>query len=131
MLGVYDKGKPGTVMETQVDIVDKESGEVYTRVIGSAFFVGQGGWGGPKGASAKSYPVPKDKSPDAVFENPTNEETAALYRLNGGEFFLFAFTSAVGEGFLGVEVWTDVLCEQIITHCILILLRERRWVLVV
>ncbi|CAK1360071.1 Peroxisomal multifunctional enzyme type 2 [Cercospora beticola] len=83
VLGVYDKGKPGTVMETQVDIVDKESGEVYTRVIGSAFFVGQGGWGGPKGASAKSYPVPKDKSPDAVFENPTNEETAALYRLNG------------------------------------------------
>ena len=49
VLGVYDKGKPGSVVETEQVIVDKGSGEVYTRAVGSAFFVGQGGWGGPKG----------------------------------------------------------------------------------
>jgi peroxisomal enoyl-CoA hydratase 2 len=47
VLGVYDKGKPGTVLETQTDLV--ADGELYSRVVGSAFFVGQGGWGGPKG----------------------------------------------------------------------------------
>lgn len=83
VIGVYDKGKPGTVLETQNDIVDAESGEVYTSIVGSAFFVGQGGWGGPKGPKTESFPPPKGKQPDAVFENPTNDETAALYRLNG------------------------------------------------
>jgi len=49
VLGVYDKGKPGTVVETEQTLVDKKSGEVYTRAVGSGFYVGQGGWGGPKG----------------------------------------------------------------------------------
>lgn len=49
VIGVYDKGKPGTVIETEQSIVDKESGEVYTKVVSSGFLVGQGGWGGPKG----------------------------------------------------------------------------------
>ena len=83
VVGVYDKGKPGTVLETQTDIVDAGTGEVYCSAIGSAFFVGQGGWGGPKGPKTQNFPPPEGKQPDAVFENPTNEETAALYRLNG------------------------------------------------
>lgn len=49
VLGVYDKGKPGTVVETEQVLVDKSSGEKYCRAVGSGFFVGQGGWGGPKG----------------------------------------------------------------------------------
>jgi peroxisomal enoyl-CoA hydratase 2 len=49
VIGVYDKGKPGTVIETEQSIVDKESGEVYSKVVSSGFLVGQGGWGGPKG----------------------------------------------------------------------------------
>ena len=49
VLGVYDKGKPGTVVETEQRLVDAESGETYTRAVGSGFYVGQGGWGGPKG----------------------------------------------------------------------------------
>lgn len=48
VLGVYDKGKPGTVVETVQELVDGD-GEVYARMVGSAFYVGQGGWGGPKG----------------------------------------------------------------------------------
>ena len=43
VIGVYDKGKPGTVVETQSDLVDKENGEVYARMRGSGFYVGQGG----------------------------------------------------------------------------------------
>lgn len=49
VIGVYDKGKPGTVMETEQSIVDKETGEVYSKILSSGFYVGQGNWGGPKG----------------------------------------------------------------------------------
>jgi len=80
---VYDKGKPGTVVETEQNIVDASNGEVYTRIVGSAFYVGQGGWGGPKGDKAPSYDPPKGKKPDATFELQTGPETAHLYRLNG------------------------------------------------
>lgn len=83
VLGVYDKGRPGSVVETQTDIVDASSGEVYSRAIGSAFFVAQGNWGGPKGPATVNYPPPKGKEPDVVFEDQTTRETALLYRLNG------------------------------------------------
>lgn len=83
VIGVYDKGKPGTVLETQTDIVDAATGETYVRAIGSAFYVGQGNWGGPKGPKAETFPPPTGKQPDAVFEQPTTQETAVLYRLNG------------------------------------------------
>lgn len=39
-IGVYDKGKAGLVLEEQTVLVD-EFGEVYTKFIGSSFFVGQ------------------------------------------------------------------------------------------
>ena len=83
VIGVYDKGKPGTVMEAQTDLVDAESGEIYSRVTGSAFYVGQGGWGGPKGPKAQTFPPPEGKKPDAVYEHATDAQTAHLYRLNG------------------------------------------------
>lgn len=57
VIGVYDKGKPGTVIETEQSIVDAESGEVYNKVVTSGFLVGQGGWGGPKGKQYRSYSV--------------------------------------------------------------------------
>ncbi|KAL4733796.1 HotDog domain-containing protein [Aspergillus similis] len=82
VVGVYDKGK-ASVVETEQTIVDKESGEVYASVVGSAFYVGQGGWGGPKGPATPNYPPPKDRKPDAVREIQTTAETAQLYRLNG------------------------------------------------
>ena len=48
VLGVYDKGKAGTVIETETVLAER-GGEIYTKAVGSAFFVGQGNWGGPKG----------------------------------------------------------------------------------
>jgi len=83
VLGVYDKGKPGTVVDVQSDLVDAQSGEVYNRVVGSAFYIGQGGWGGPKGPASENFPPPKDRKPDAVVEHQTNLGSALLYRLNG------------------------------------------------
>ncbi|KAJ4109662.1 hypothetical protein NW768_012098 [Fusarium equiseti] len=83
VIGVYDKGRPGTVLETETNLVDTESGEVYARVIGSGFFIGQGNWGGPKGPATQNYPPPKDRAPDATMEVQTTAETAMLYRLNG------------------------------------------------
>jgi len=40
-LGAYDKGKAGLVLEEQTLLVDADSGEIYTKFIGSAFMVGQ------------------------------------------------------------------------------------------
>lgn len=83
VLGVYDKGKPGSVVETEESIVDKATGEVYSKVVGSAFYTGQGGWGGPKGEKAPNYDPPKGKSPDVVSDYQTTKDTPLLYRLNG------------------------------------------------
>ena len=47
-MGVYDKGKAGTVVETETSLAER-GGDVYTKAVGRAFFVGQGNWGGPKG----------------------------------------------------------------------------------
>jgi acyl dehydratase len=83
VLGVYDKGRPGSVTETQTDLVDAATGDVYTRMTGSAFFIGQGNWGGPKGPATENFPPPKGKAPDAVLEHQTTKRSALLYRLNG------------------------------------------------
>lgn len=48
VIGVYDKGKAGSVVETETILAEK-GGDVYTRATGSGFYVGQGNWGGPKG----------------------------------------------------------------------------------
>lgn len=81
-LGVYDKGKAGLVIETEQLLVDKKSGKAYTKMIGSSFAVGQGGYNGPKGPKKQSYVPPKDKKPDFVEETTLSPEQALLYRLN-------------------------------------------------
>jgi len=82
VVGVYDKGK-ASVVDTQQEIICRETGEVYSRATGSAFFVGQGGWGGPKGPATPNYPPPKDRSPDVIATQQIGPEAALLYRLNG------------------------------------------------
>ncbi|PFH59251.1 hypothetical protein XA68_12622 [Ophiocordyceps unilateralis] len=83
IIGVYDKGSSGTVMETQTDLVDAGTGHVYTRVFSSSFFIKQGNWGGPKGPTAQTFPPPKDREPDVLLEQQTTPEAGLLYRLNG------------------------------------------------
>ena len=48
ILGVYDKGKAGTVIETETVLAER-GGDIYSKAIGSGFYIGQGNWGGPKG----------------------------------------------------------------------------------
>lgn len=73
VIGVYDKGKPGTVIETEQSIVDKESDEVYSKVLSSGFLVGQGNWGGPKGEyssvvlCSQEYPGYSDFSGRSIY----------------------------------------------------------------
>jgi len=83
VIGVYDKGKSGSVVETEQKLVEVETGEVYSKAVGSAFYFGQGNWGGPKGPSSVNYPPPAGKTPDAVHVLQTSNEAAHLYRLNG------------------------------------------------
>lgn len=83
VLGVYDKGRPGSVVELQTDLVDAVSNEIYSRVVGSAFYIGQGNWGGPKGPATQNFPPPKDREPDHVLVQETNLQSALLYRING------------------------------------------------
>ena len=78
-MGVYDKGKAGTVLETTTSLVDKATGEVYTTEVGSVFFVGQGGWGGEKGPKPRVFEIPGRKA-DVVSEVRTSREAALLYR---------------------------------------------------
>lgn len=81
--GVYDKGK-GMVIERTTKMVDpKEPPRPYSSMKGSAFVRGYGGWGGPKGPKQESYEPPKDKAPDAEYEDKTNDDLAILYRLSG------------------------------------------------
>jgi peroxisomal enoyl-CoA hydratase 2 len=83
VLGVYDKGKVGTVVETEQRLVEETSeGEevVYARMVGSAVFIGQGNWGGPKGPSTQSFPPPEGRKPDAVVQVEVGKEAALLYR---------------------------------------------------
>lgn len=84
MIGVYDKGKVGTVVETEQLLVETKNGgsvqEVYARMVGSAVFIGQGNWGGPKGPSTEAFPPPEGRRPDGVFKLKLSAEAALLYR---------------------------------------------------
>ncbi|KAF6839883.1 peroxisomal dehydratase [Colletotrichum musicola] len=83
VLGVYDKGRPGTVVELQTDLFEVGANENYASVITSSFYVAQGNWGGPKGPATENFPPPKGKKPDVTFEHQSNKQSALLYRLNG------------------------------------------------
>ncbi|KAI4224088.1 MAG: hypothetical protein LQ349_007304 [Xanthoria aureola] len=82
VIGVYDKGKAGSVVETETILAEK-GGDDYAKTVGSAFFVGQGNWGGPKGPSTPNFPPPEGKKSDVVHVTQTTRESAHLYRLNG------------------------------------------------
>jgi peroxisomal enoyl-CoA hydratase 2 len=77
-IGAYDKGK-GLVLEEQTSLVDEKE-QVYCKLVGSAFFVGQGGYGGPKGPKKPTY---KGTGKPIVTTFQTTPGHALLYRLNG------------------------------------------------
>ncbi|KAI1627983.1 HotDog domain-containing protein [Exophiala viscosa] len=81
VLGVYDRGG-NMILEAEQSLLDVKTNTVYTKMSSTAFCVGQGGYGGPRGQSKPVIKVPETK-PDAVHLYNTLPEQAALYRLCG------------------------------------------------
>lgn len=69
-------------METEQTLVDNDADTTYTRMVSSKFYVGQGGWGGPRGSSAPKYPPPQGREdiPDKTSYLQLSNEIAHLYR---------------------------------------------------
>lgn len=86
LVEVVDKGNAGIVV-TGITTKDANTGEDLFYNESTVFVRGSGGFGGPKkggsrGNATTIYQAPK-RAPDAVVEEKTSEDQAALYRLNG------------------------------------------------
>ncbi|CAG8975232.1 hypothetical protein HYALB_00011932 [Hymenoscyphus albidus] len=81
IVGIYDKGS-GTIVHSRHELIDESEGVCYAEVDAQSFYVGQGGWGGPRGPKGIKLDTPKRK-PDFVVTEQTGKELSLLYRLNG------------------------------------------------
>ncbi len=86
LVEVVDKGN-AAIMVSGTTTKDAATGQDVFYNEMSAFIRGSGGFGGPskgsnRGAATAAHQPPK-RQPDAVAEEATTEEQAALYRLNG------------------------------------------------
>jgi len=86
VVDILDKGKAASVT-IGTTTKDKSSGEVIFENQATVFIRGSGGFGGPsKGAdrgAATAVNTPPSRAPDAVVEEKTSDDQAALYRLSG------------------------------------------------
>lgn len=86
LVEVVDKGSAGVVVQGATT-KDKRTGKDVFYTESTVFLRGSGGFGGSskgsdRGPATRSYKIPQRK-PDAITEEKTTEEQAALYRLNG------------------------------------------------
>jgi len=81
VIGVYDKGG-AMILEAEQLLVDTKTNTAYTKMTSTAFGIGQGGYGGPRGPPKPATKLPF-RAPDAVHTTPTTPEVALLYRLCG------------------------------------------------
>lgn len=86
LVEVVDKGNAGIVV-TGSTTKDKRTGKDLFYNESTVFIRGSGGFGGPpkgsdRGAATRVYKVPS-RAPDAVVEEKTTDEQAAIYRLSG------------------------------------------------
>lgn len=77
---VWDKGK-AAVIGLEGTVSDK-NGPIFSNK-STLFIRGAGGFGGERGPSTKGKNEPPSREPDHVFEDVTQPEQAALYRLSG------------------------------------------------
>jgi acyl dehydratase len=82
VLGAFDKGPKGAVVETETVLRDKKSGEKVATLTSSMFARGDGGFGGPSDGAQVPHVVPT-RAPDVSVEIPTRPDQALLYRLSG------------------------------------------------
>ncbi|KAK8210193.1 bifunctional hydroxyacyl-CoA dehydrogenase/enoyl-CoA hydratase fox2 [Zalaria obscura] len=86
LVEVVDKGNAGIVV-TGSTTKDKKTGKDVFYNESTVFIRGSGGFGGPakgsdRGAATRVYKMPQ-RAPDAVVEEATTAEQAAVYRLSG------------------------------------------------
>lgn len=85
LVDIQDKGKAALVI-TRASIVDPGSGRVYATNEVTAFVRGSGGFGRTKPVArtpaATATNKPPQRKPDAVIQEKTSPDLAALYRLN-------------------------------------------------
>lgn len=86
LVEVQDKGKSAVIVQGSVT-KDKNTGKEIFYNESTAFIRGSGGFGGDskgkdRGPASKVHSPPK-RAPDAVVEEKTSEELAAIYRLSG------------------------------------------------
>jgi acyl dehydratase len=81
VVGVYDKGG-AMILEAEQQLVDVKSNTIFVKIKSTAFGIGQGGYGGPRGP-AKTLPIMPKRAPDATHVFKTTPETPLLYRLCG------------------------------------------------
>ncbi|CAL1716544.1 unnamed protein product [Somion occarium] len=83
---VLDKGKAAAVTSV-VETKDKDTGKVIFENQSTVFIRGAGGFGGKRAGkdrgAATAANTPPQRKPDAVVEEKTLSQQAALYRLNG------------------------------------------------
>ncbi|KAL3423941.1 peroxisomal dehydratase [Phlyctema vagabunda] len=119
VVGVYDKGNAGSVLQVQQDLVDIQTNELYAQITVWSFYVGQGNWGGPRGPSMSDIAPPADRKPDAVVKFQTTPETPLLYRLNGDYNPLHATPEpGAAMGFGGV-ILHGLIAWNISSHAVL------------
>ncbi|WVQ69702.1 uncharacterized protein L199_007922 [Kwoniella botswanensis] len=86
LLEVLDKGKTAAVT-VKVETKDKASGDLICENQSTVILRGSGGFGGKKNGSdrgsATALNTPPKRQPDAVVEEKTTTEQAAIYRLSG------------------------------------------------
>lgn len=81
VVGAWDKGDKGAVIEREITLADALTGKPLVSLRRTAIARSDGGFGGPNDAP-QSRPTP-DHEPDAVLSLPTHAEQALIYRLCG------------------------------------------------
>lgn len=82
ILGVYDKGPKGAIIEAETVLLEETSGEKIATLVSSIFARGDGGFGGPSEGQSPPHAVP-DRAPDRSVDLATRPDQALLYRLSG------------------------------------------------
>ena len=81
LIAVSAKGS-GALTETESELFDPETGDVYYRFVGGGFSIGAHGFkDGGTTSPAFAVTVP-DREPDAVVEETVSEKQAHIYRLS-------------------------------------------------
>ena len=110
---VIDKGEDkGALLITEVNIKDKETGNLLCTLGGTTFARGDGGFGGPKEGGPKPHAIP-DRDPDIISDLNTSPDQALLYRLSGDRNPLHSDPDvAEAAGFLNQYFMDCALTEQ-------------------